>query len=305
MPIPDYQTIFLPLLKLASDGDEHALRSAVDRLADQFKLDEGERKELLPSGQQEIFTNRVGWASTYLKKAGLLESTRRGYFRITDRGRQVLAMDPPAIDNDFLNRFPEFAAFRTRRTKPKASATAKPNDGDDDDTTPEELIEASHQKLLDDLADEIIQQILDCTPAFFERLVVDLLVRMGYGGSRKDAGQAIGRSGDEGIDGIIKEDRLGLDVIYLQAKRWQGPVGRPEIQKFVGALHGQRARKGIMITTSSFTTDAVAYAGNIENKVVLIDGEDLAKFMIDSGVGVSTVASYEIKRIDSDYFLDG
>jgi restriction system protein len=305
MPIPDYQSIFLPLLKLASNGEEHALRSAVDRLADRFGLDESERKELLPSGQQEIFTNRVGWASTYLKKAGLLESTRRGYFRITDRGRKVLGTEPAAIDNEFLNRFPEFVAFRTRRTKPKTQGTAKPIDGDDDDATPEELIEASHQKLRDDLADEIIQQILDCTPAFFERLVVDLLVRMGYGGSRKDAGQAIGRSGDEGIDGIIKEDRLGLDVIYLQAKRWQGPVGRPEIQKFVGALHGQRARKGIMITTSSFTADAVSYAGNIENKVVLIDGEDLAKFMIDSGVGVSTVASYEIKRIDSDYFLDG
>jgi restriction system protein len=305
MPIPDYQSIFLPLLKLASNGEEHALRSAVDGLADQFGLDESERKELLPSGQQEIFTNRVGWASTYLKKAGLLESTRRGYFRITDRGRKVLGTEPAAIDNEFLNRFPEFVAFRTRRTKPKTQATAKPSDGDDDDATPEELIEASHQKLRDDLADEIIQQILDCTPAFFERLVVDLLVRMGYGGSRKDAGQAIGRSGDGGIDGIIKEDRLGLDVIYLQAKRWQGPVGRPEIQKFVGALHGQRARKGIMITTSSFTADAVSYAGNIENKVVLIDGEDLAKFMIDSGVGVSTVASYEIKRIDSDYFLDG
>jgi len=304
MPIPDYQSVFLPLLELASDGEEQALRSAVDRLADQFGLDEGERKELLPSGQQEVFTNRVGWASTYLKKAGLLEATRRGYFRITDRGRKVLATDPASIDNDFLNRFPEFVAFRTRRAKPEKSPATRPDDGDDD-ATPEELIEASHQKLRDDLADEIIQQILDCTPAFFERLVVDLLVRMGYGGSRKDAGQAIGRSGDEGIDGIIKEDRLGLDVIYLQAKRWQGAVGRPEIQKFVGALHGQRARKGIMITTSSFTADALAYAGNIENKVVLIDGEDLAKFMIDSGVGVSTVATYEIKRIDSDYFLGG
>ena len=170
--------------------------------------------------------------------------------------------------------------------------------------TPEEEIEAAYQRIRNELADEIVQQIMSCSPSFFERLVVDLLVRMGYGGTRKDAGQAVGKSGDGGIDGIIKEDRLGLGVIYLQAKRWEGPVGRPEIQKFVGALQGQRARRGIFITTSSFTREALQYTSMIENKVVLIDGEMLAQLMIDHGVGVSSVASYEIKRVDTDYFAE-
>lgn len=303
MPIPDYQTCMLPLLKLASDGADHSLRDAVETLAEQFKLTPAERAELLPSGQQWIFNNRVGWARSYLKKACLLDSPRRGIFRITDRGRKVLAEKPARIDVKYLERFPEFIAFRDasrgnndQRQESVAEAT---------DKTPEEVLELAHQSLRQSLAQEILGRILACTPAFFETLVVELLVKMGYGGSRRDAGERIGQSGDGGVDGIIKEDRLGLDTIYIQAKRWQGSVGRPEIQKFVGALQGQRARKGVFITASSFTADAIDYAARIDTKVVLIDGQQLANLMIDFDVGVSVAASYIVKRIDSDYFEEG
>lgn len=301
MTIPDYQTVMLPLLRLASDGHEHSARAAIEKLAVQFELSEQERKELLPSGRQATFDNRVGWARTYMKKAGLLESRRRGYFRITSRGLDTLQKNLPAINVKFLEQFPEFVEFRAKRAyngKPELSEGTQ----EGEEQTPEEAIETAHQSIRNSLASELIQQIMDCSPDFFERLVVDLLVRMGYGGTRKDAGQAVGQSGDGGIDGIIKEDRLGLDVLYIQAKRWEGPVGRPEIQKFVGALQGQRAKKGIFVTTSSFSKQAVDYVSLIESNVVLVDGETLAKLMIDNNVGVSAVATYEIRRVDSDYF---
>ena len=220
---------------------------------------------------------------------------------------QVLETEPARVDMKYLERYPEFVAFRTKRNRSDGDRSPDisfPQNEAVENETPEEAIEAAHQRLRNELAEELLQQIMACSPAFFERLVVDLLLRMGYGGTRKDAGQAIGRSGDGGIDGIIKEDRLGLDAIYIQAKRWEGSVGRPEIQKFVGALQGQRARKGIFITTSSFTRDATNYASMIENKVVLIDGEMLAKLMIDSNVGVSAIVTYDIKRVDSDYFTE-
>jgi restriction system protein len=308
MAIPDYQTIMLPLLRLASDGREHSSREAMDRLGEHFRLTSAERKELLSSGQQ-MFDNRVGWATTYMKKAGLLEATRRSHFRITKRGADLLATKPPAIDSKYLERYPEFLEFKARRNVPErpdapAGLTIASGAVSVDTETPEDAIESAYQRLRNGLASDLLQQILGCSPAFFERLVVDLLVKMGYGGSRRDAGQAIGKSGDGGIDGIIKEDRLGLDVIYIQAKRWQDTVGRPEIQKFVGALQGLRARKGIFITTSIFSNEATQYAGMVENKVVLIDGQQLATFMIDHGVGVSPVASYEIKRVDTDYFTE-
>jgi restriction system protein len=304
MAIPDYQTVMLPLLRFAADGQEHSKQESVEALAAEFGLSDADRRELLPSGRQATFDNRVAWATTYLKKAGLLAATRRAHFRITDRGREVLAEKPVRVNVKLLDRFPEFVEFRTRRNEegqPEAPAAMNlPASAQ----TPEEEIEAAYQRIRNDLADEVLQQIMSCSPSFFERLVVDLLVRMGYGGTRKDAGQAVGKSGDGGIDGIIKEDRLGLDVIYLQAKRWEGTVGRPEIQKFVGALQGQRAHRGVFITTSSFTKEAVHYTSMIENKMVLIDGEMLAQLMIDHGVGVSSVASYEIKRVDTDYFSE-
>ena len=236
MAIPDYQSIMLPLLKLAGDRKEHSLREVIEALADEFKLTDEERKELLPSGRQATFDNRVGWARTYMKKAGLLESTKRGYFQITERGLDVLEQNPLQIDNAFLRQFPEFIEFQTPRDKKRIEQDIS------DTQTPGEEIEAAYQGVRQELATELLQTIKSCSPAFFERLVIDLLVKMGYGGTRKDAGQAIGGSGDGGIDGIIKEDRLGLDIVYIQAKRWDGPVGRPEIQKFVGALQGHRAK---------------------------------------------------------------
>ena len=302
MPIPDYQSIMLPLLRFAADGNEHSLREGVEGLAEKFRLTDSERKELLPSGQQPTFDNRVAWARTYMSKAGLLEATRRGYFQITQRGRDVLAKNPPAISVKFLEQFPEFIEFRTkRREREEAVETVETEHLQ----TPAELLETAYQKLREDLTAELLKIVKECSPAFFERLVIELLVKMGYGGTRKDAGKAIGRSGDEGIDGIINEDRLGLDVLYVQAKRWQAPVGRPEIQKFAGALQGHRAKKGICITTSAFTKDAEDYVVKIDSKIVLIDGEQLAQLMIDHNVGVAPVASYETKRIDSDYFIEG
>jgi restriction system protein len=306
MAIPDYQSIMLPLLEIAADGEVHRFRETVESLAGHFALTDSERRELLPSGKQATFDNRVGWARTYLAKAGLLESPKRGLFRITDKGRDVLRGNPEAINVQFLERFDEFVSFRQLRHRGPVAETSRPPSESKQDTedTPEESLEAAYQSLREQLAAEILSTVKSCSPEFFERLVVDLLVRMGYGGSRREAGEAIGRAGDEGIDGIIKEDRLGLDIIYLQAKRWEAVVGRPEVQKFAGALQGQRARKGVFITTSAFSREAVEYAGNIDSKIILVSGVRLAELMIDHGVGVVTEASYELKRIDSDYFTE-
>ena len=299
MPIPDYQSIMLPLSTFLADQQEHTLREAADALAGQFKLSEAERRELVPSGQQALFDNRVGWARTYLKKALLLEGTRRGYFQITSRGRDVLQRNPPMIDVRFLDQFDEFRLFRAIR-RDKVHTTEEI--GTEEAGTPEEALATAYQNLRGSLASDLLQQIKSSPPGLFERIVVELLVKMGYGGSRQDAGKAIGQSGDEGIDGIIKEDRLGLDVIYIQAKRWENTVGRPEIQKFAGALQGQRAKKGIFITTSNFSKDAHEYASRIDSRIVLVDGEQLTQFMIDHNIGVAPVSVYEVKRIDSDYF---
>ena len=298
MAIPDYQSCMLPLLKFYADGQEHTFREAVEALAQVFKLTDQERREMLPSGRQEVFDNRVGWARTYMKKAGLLEATRRGVNRITKRGLDVLKEKPERIDVSFLDQFQEFREFRAlRHAKPEEEPELELNS-----QTPEESLEAAYQKIRTDLAQDLLQRLKTCSSTFFERLVVELIVKMGYGGTRKDAGKAIGKSGDGGIDGIIKEDKLGLDAIYIQAKRCESTVGRPEIQKFVGALTGQRAKKGLFITTSNFSSDAEDYVSRIDAKVVLIDGETLAQLMIDHNVGVSTIGTYEIKKVDSDYF---
>ena len=301
MAIPDYQSIMLPLLRFVADGDEHSLREAIDGLGEKFGLTNAERNELLPSGQQPTFDNRVAWARTYMGKAGLLEATRRGYFQITQRGREVLAKNPTEINVKFLEQFQEFIEFRAKRRN-RDSTTETIETGDLQ--TPAELMETAYQKLREDLSSDLVKIVKECSPTFFERLVIEVLVKTGYGGSRKEAGKAMGRSGDEGIDGIINEDRLGLDVIYIQAKRWEGPVGRPEIQKFAGALQGHRAKKGIFITTSFFTKEANDFVAKIDSKIVLIDGEQLAQLMIDHNVGVAPVASFETKRIDSDYFIE-
>ena len=302
MAIPDYQTLMLPLLQCAADGEEHSLREATQALADQFELGAEDREQLLPSGRQATFDNRVGWARTYMVKAGLLESTRRAHIRITERGRRVLADAPPRIDRAFLEQFEEFVEFtQLRRDQEPASAEPSPPASND---TPEEELETAYQRLRTTLASDLLQLIKTCSPQFFERLVIDVLLRMGYGGSRREAGHAIGGTGDGGIDGIIKEDKLGLDVIYIQAKRWEGTVGRPEVQRFAGALQGQRSRKGILITTSDFSREATEFAKSIDTKIILVSGAQLADLMIDHDVGVSMVSSYELKRIDTDYFSD-
>jgi restriction system protein len=302
MSIPDYQSLMLPLLKTAADGKDHTKRDVLNELAGQFKLTEEERKELLPSGKQEVFDNRVGWARTYLKKAGLLQYTQRGHFKITDRGRNVLAQKPKLINVAYLRQFPEFLEFHSpKKTATDAESLESPESLAE---TPEELLESGSLKLRRQVESEVLARVKACPPEFFERLVVKLLTTIGYGGSLADAGKAIGKSGDGGIDGVIKEDKLGLDILYIQAKRWDNTVGRPEIQKFVGALHGRRAKKGIFITTSAFSKDATEYADGVETKVILIDGAQLAGLMFDYGVGVSTVNSYVVKRIDSDFFED-
>ncbi|MBU2611562.1 MAG: restriction endonuclease [Chloroflexi bacterium] len=300
MTIPDFQTIMLPLLRVAEDGKEHSIHDFVNQLAKFFNLTEQEVNELLPSGKQPLFYNRVGWARTYMTKSCLLEMTHRPNYQITDRGKELLKSNPSRIDIKFLARFPEFVKFHEVESvrKPKRQIQQE----EKEDKTPEEVLEDAYQEIRDSLAEELLDSVMSCSPAFFERLVVELLVQMGYGGSRIDAARAVGQTGDGGIDGIIDEDRLGLDTIYIQAKRWKESVGRPEIQKFVGALLGKHAKKGIFITTSSFSAEATKYVSEIDAKVILIDGKRLAEFMIDYNVGVTEVTSYQLKRIDSDYF---
>jgi restriction system protein len=301
MSVPDFQSLMLPILKFAGDGKEHSQGELKEAIAGQLQLTETDRKELLPSGRQLRFDNRVAWSSVYLKKAGLLESTGRGRFRITRQGMDVLKSNPSRVDTKFLMRYQSFQEF-------KGSSDHIDDEGDKEDKadkTPEEILEASYLELKQGLAQELLDRIMACPPSFFEQLVVDLLVAMGYGGSRKDAGEAIGRSVDGGIDGIIKEDKLGLDVVYIQAKRWDRTVGRPDVQAFAGSLEGQRARKGVMITTSQFSQDARDYVTRIEKKIILIDGGRLTQLMIDHGVGVAKVAEYIVKKVDQDYFGDG
>lgn len=305
MPIPDFQSFMLPVLELSSDGKEHSLEEARGVLAERFGLTEAEREELLPSGRQRRFDNRVAWAKVYLQRGGLLKGSRRAHFEITERGRQVLAEQPPRIDIALLDRFEEFREFRfaNRRADDEATEIAGPA-VEPTDETPEELLEQAYQRIRAELTSELLGRVKTGSPRFFENLVVELLLKMGYGRNRAEAGRAIGQAGDEGIDGIISEDRLGLDAIYIQAKRWDGTVGRPEVQKFVGALHGKRARKGVLITTGTFSADAKEYVSHIDPRVVLIDGRQLAEYMVDLNLGVTPKASYELKRTDSDYFVE-
>lgn len=299
MPIPEYQKLFLPVLRFAGDQKNHSYGEMYSAIAAELKLTEADRAELLPSGTARKFENRVAWAITYLAKARLLDRVSRGVFRISDRGTEVLKKKPSDIDNKFLRQFPEFVVF-SRGTRVEAKREEETEE--DKLGTPYETLEEAYQSLRRTLAQELLDRVRACSPHFFERLVVDLLVAIGYGGSRKDAGQAVGRSGDGGIDGIIKEDKLGLDAVYIQAKRWEATVGRPTVQEFAGSLEGHRARKGVLITTSKFSQDAKDYVGRIEKKIVLVDGEQLAQLMIDHKIGVTDVASYSVNRVDSDYF---
>jgi restriction system protein len=298
MSIPDYQACLLPILQLLADRQDHHIRVVTRAVADKFNLSDAEREQRLPSGQQTVIANRVGWAKTYLKQAGLVMSPKRGMVRLTDQGAEVLQSPPASLDIEFLREFPSFVEFESRSSTPEVEAAI----AIDSSTTPEESMEASYLELRERLADDLLERVKQCSPQFFERLAVELLVAMGYGGSISDAGQAIGRSGDGGIDGIIKEDKLGLDVVYIQAKRWEANVGRPQVQAFAGSMQGFRARKGVMITTSSFSRDAEDYVSRIETKIVLINGQSLAQMMIDHDIGVAPARSYTLKRLDSDYF---
>lgn len=300
MAIPKYDQITKPALGMLTEKSPKPVAELVDALADYFKLSEEERSRLLPSGRDRLFRNRARWALFYLRHALLVDTDKRGVYKITDRGRKVAQESPQKIDKQYLKRFPEFALFIGQKGEEEPTAAEASGNG----STPEEELEAIFADLQSDLRVEILEQIKAMSPSFFESLVVDLLVKMGYGGSRTDAGQAIGRSGDGGIDGTIKEDKLGLDVIYVQAKRWEGKVGRPTVQAFAGSLEGVRANRGIIISTSDFTADAKDYVKQIEKKIVLIDGEMLSQLMIDHDLGVSTIASYQLKKIDTDYFSE-
>ncbi len=303
MAIPDFQTLMLPLLELAGNRKEWAIGDAVDRLAENFQLNEEDRRQLLPSGAQATFDNRVHWARSYLKQAGLLVNPGRGVFKVSDKGLEVLRRNPERIDIQFLTQFEGFKEFRSRRTKGESIVAADLSVSSERET-PHEMLERSFERLSTDLCVEVLSAVQKLSPDRFERLVVRLLVAMGYGGSLTDAGRAVGGNGDEGIDGIIKEDRLGLDVIYVQAKRWASPVGRPEVQKFAGALQGQRARKGVFITTSEFSDAAREFVEKIDLRIVLIDGDYLSQLLIDYNLGVTPVTTYLVKRVDSDFFAE-
>ena len=305
MSMPTYEDIMLPFLQTLADGKMHTLKELHVSLADHFALSDEERQRLLPSGNQIMFYNRLGWARTHLKKALLINSLGSGQFQITERGIELLGIHPSKITNNLLMKYPEFGSFwRPGLSSGTVATTLVETIPCSSSKTPRELIHECYQELRNALADDLLQQISSKSPAFFEHLVLDLLVKMGYGGSREDAAQVVGKSGDEGIDGIIKEDRLGLDVIYIQAKRWKNGVGSPEIQGFIGALQLRGAHKGIFITTSSFTQAAKETARKIGNRIVLIDGMLLAQLMIDYNVGVSVDTNYEVKRVDQDYFSE-
>lgn len=312
MAVPTYDKLMLPLLQYASDGQAHHIREAIAALADALRLSEEDRQETIPNRNTLRFDDRVQWANTYLKKAGLLQSAGRGYLQITDRGMQVLRSNPAFIDKNYLLQFPEFQEFQTRSRKsadttftdePKTISVSV-SEPDISEQTPEELIQSVHSDLNQKLADDLLEIILSASPAFFEQLVVDLLLAMGYGGAL-GTGQTIGRSGDGGLDGYIYEDKLGLNTICVQAKRYavDNVVGRPALQGFAGSLMGERASKGVFITTSSFSRQALDYANSVPNvKIIPIDGQRLTQLMIEHNVGVSVQQNYVVKRVDRDYF---
>lgn len=301
MAIPTYEECMLPLMKIAEDGKEHLFKETIDTLITRFNLTDEEKQQLLPSGSAFVINNRIGWARTYLTKAGLLLKTRRGYFQISEEGKEFLKRNPHFINTKMLSDYDSFNEFQSIKEKDTSDYDKKINK-EEQNITPHELLESGYLSIKNELSSELLSMIKNISSSRFEKLVVDLLVKMGYGGSIKEAATVVGKSGDEGIDGIIKEDKLGLDVIYIQAKKWEGNVGRPEIQKFAGALLGKKAKKGIFITTSNFTNEAREYVTDIDAKIILLDGRQLTELMIENDLGVSTQDIYTIKRIDSDYF---
>lgn len=315
MAIPDYQTIMLPLLRLVRDGVEHRIRDAIEKIATEFALSDEEKNQLLPSGTETVIASRTHWAKTYLSQAKLLQSTRRAHFQITNRGREALNSQPTKIDITFLRQFPEFKSFLTRRRQPTKTdgteITPEKNDLDlepvsDGIETPDEVLRTTIRGIDAALSNELLDRILAQPPAFFENLIVSLLLNMGYGGSREDAGKAIGKSGDGGIDGVIDQDPLGLDRVYVQAKRYKldSPVSEPEIRGFSGSLGAAKANKGVFVTTSYFTKQAHSFAERHPSKMILIDGNELTKLMIRYNVGVRIAETLHLKKLDEDFFSD-
>jgi len=310
MTIPDYQTLMLPVLKIAGNGKEHRISEVVSQLAQDYKLTEGELEELLPSGKQTVFGNRVHWAKTYLSQSKLVDNTRWGRFAITDRGRSVLAETPARIDRKFLSRFAEFNTFVGGQKSATTPIAAEQNEiektNETATKTPDELLRSTIGEMEAALANELLSRILAATPAFFEQLIVDLLLAMGYGGSREGAGRAIGMSGDGGLDGVIDQDQLGLDRIYIQAKRYNpdNPVSEPDIRGFSGSLGANKATKGVFVTTAYFTKPALDFAERTPHKIVLIDGKELTRLMIRHNVGVRIAETLYIKKVDEETFSD-
>jgi restriction system protein len=310
MPIPSFQKFMLPVLQILAESGQIPTKECARRVADREGLSEQEGSELLPSGKQTYLLNRIGWACWTLLQSGLVTRPKRGTYQITEEGKKLLAENPKEIDYQLLSRYPSFVE---RVLKNKAQV---PGGGGgsgkgpevpplEEAKTPHERIEAAFSELRGTLITELLDSLAVIDPFRFEQVVLDVLVAMGYGGSRKEAAEVTQKTNDEGIDGVINEDRLGLDVIYIQAKRWKGNVGRQELQNFVGALAGKKANKGIFITTSDFNSNARDYAANLQQKVILVDGRRLAELMIDHNVGVAEEQVYRIKKIDSDYFDDG
>jgi restriction system protein len=309
MAIPDYQTLMLPVLKLAGDDQEHRIGDVVNQLARDFGLTEEEQQQILPSGRQATFANRVGWAKTYLVQAGLLEATKRAHFRITDRGKKCLAEGPRRIDVEYLSQFAEFVQFKERGREPGTEASTSASETLPvllQAETPDELLRSTVKQIETALKKELLDRILAAPPAFFESLIVALLLAMGYGGSREEAGKIVGRSGDGGIDGVIDQDALGLDRVYVQAKRYvaENGVSEPEIRAFSGSLGAAKANKGVFVTTSYFTQPAQNFAERHPFKIVLIDGERLASLMIRHNVGVRVDETLYLKKMDEDFFGD-
>jgi restriction system protein len=302
MAIPDYQTLMLPLLRAVSNGKVHKISKLYDVLSNEFNLTEEERNKRLPSGRETYIKNRISWARTYLKKAGLINSPSKGLVQISAAGKELLQKKPKSIDNRFLRKYKGFVEFRPRERDKKLSKAESSTSVKD---TPSEEFESSYNSLRDELTYELLETIKQSDPFFFEKLVIDLMLAMGYGGSRRDAGEATRKTKDGGIDGVIREDLLGLDTIYLQAKRYSETIiGEPAIRDFAGALQGVKAKKGVFITTSTFSSDAKDFVNKIDSKIILIDGKRLSGLMVDHNVGVSTKDVYEIKQIDTDYFSD-
>ena len=305
MAIPNYQTLMLPVLEVAANG-ETRVPIAAKTIADQLGLSEEEREEMLPSGKQRLLHNRIHWAKFYMSKAGLIDSPKKGVFVASNAGKSLLATNPSKIDVEALKAYPAFVEFYGKAgSSDQLDQTAATQSAATSDATPEEQIDAAQKVLLTALKAELLERVLEQSPSFFEHLIVELLVAMGYGGTHENAAKQLGKSGDGGIDGVIDEDRLGLDRIYLQAKRYaSGTVSRPEIQGFVGSLVGKNASKGVFVTTSTFSSQAIDYAKGLQQRVILIDGKHLTDLMVEFGIGARVSRMVEVKRLDEDFFSD-